>query len=677
VPKGGKSRRDRGEAAVDLQLAGRLLEAGDFAAALPLLERCASILDSPSIPLAMGDCFKALGRRAEAERAYADAIERRPQDADAHLRLAALLAEGGRLAESLPHLRAVPPSRRDVSLRSMLAYVALQVGEWSEAESAAQSIVEAAKVQTNGAVSNEQVEQARLFLGLAQAGQGRFGDAARSLDHPGSAERGRVLAARFHLLGGDLSRALVLFSELAERGQLSAGDWAPAALAAGLAGQREQAERFLQRAEREAPSTEVRLAAAQLALAAHRPAEALVSLDALENTSPLPDDDRALSVVLRTRALRLLDRPLEATHILGTSSALGGGSPRVMALAELERGHLRAAEGDFEAAEKHFASVLESDPGSIEAKDALDRARQKLSWKQQVLSEAERAVETARAEAEALRHQFAARESELSALRRELAELERQRREAERQAREAREQAEEARRRAEAERQDALRRELDEREREVRAKVTEEVTLAFGGRPELAPPSLVEALAVAERNYQVGLQTDLPGAGVAVLFSGALERGLYVCLVLEFERHLDRVGGRREALLLASRRSGRNGRFEYADNFVGAFDRDHPMRAPGLGEVARALRKRSESHLQLLKEFLDERGWDSTFLDALEKFLEQSKVRLRDPIAHGRSIEVDAKELAEFRRALMKEFAGGPGVLARLAFPRGAGSSAG
>ena len=66
----------------------------------------------------------------------------------------------------------------------------------------------------------------------------------------------------------------------------------------------------------------------------------------------------------------------------------------------------------------------------------------------------------------------------------------------------------------------------------------------------------------------------------------------------------------------------------------------------------------------------EERGWPTDFLDALGPYLDEVKVRLRDPVAHGRVLEISEREVSELRATLMHGFAGGAGVLHRLAFPR-------
>jgi len=656
MSKGGRTGRQRAEAASELQRAGALLEAGRFAEALPLLRRVAPVLESPAVEAAVGDCLHALGKPDEALAAYADGFGRHPQSPELALRLASRMLEQGRFAEALPAFRIAKESQRhDAGFARAFAYAALQAEQWAEAE-----------LQARSALEREQGDDARMLLGLSVAAQSRFAEAAAELERSGQGPA-RTLAARLYGLGGNLKRALQLYGEAEAAGAMSPADWASAAQAAAFLGERERSERYLGAAEQLDPGPATQLAAAQLALLLGQPERALSALGGLsDSTDPV---DRPLALALTGRAHRLAERYAQAEEALSRVAAEA--PPRVLGLVRIERGHLRALAGDFEGAEALFREALELDASDLEARQGLERAQQRLSWERGVLADAGRQVDAARAEADAVRRAVNERESELARLKKQLAELEHQRRAAEKQAREAESRAEAARSEAEAERRRAVRGELEAREAEARAKVDEAVAAAFAGRLAEVPQALVEALRVAELTYQKALQTDLPGAGVAVLYSGVLERALYLCIVGELDRYLD-AGGRRASLLSASRRDDRRGRPEYLDHFVGAFDREHPLRAPGLGEVARALRRRGEPHLAVVREFLEtHRGYPPAFLDALAAFVDRSKEKLRDPVAHGRILEIADREVAEFRRALLADFDSGPGVLFRLAFPRG------
>jgi Flp pilus assembly protein TadD len=654
--RGGRSAKSRADAAAQLQRAGQLLEQGEHASALPLLQAVAPVLALPAVEAAIGDCLLALGRPDEALRAYRDGLVAHPGSGDLALRLAGRGLEAGRFDEALRGFRiAAREHRKDAAFLRAFAYAALQTETWTEAEEKAR----AALALAPGA-------ETTLLLGLAQAGQGRFADAAATLEESSDGAV-QALAARFHAVGGNLGRAQTLYQAAEARGGLAASDWAPASQVAALTGERAQAERYLTQAERLDPGTATQLAAAQLALLLDQPERALAALQPLAEITDAVD--RALVLALTGRAHRLaaqIDLAHAALDQIPTSAP-----PRVQVLALVDRGHLHAQAGAFERAEEAFRAALQIDASHLEAIRGLERAAARLSWQRGVLQSAQEQVEAARAEATAVRLAVAEREGELVRLKRQLQELERARqaseREAQAQAQAALAQATQAR----DEEKRALQRELEAREEEVRTRTEEEIALAFGGRVEAVPAKLVEGLRVAERTYQKALQTDLPGAGVAVLFTGVLERALYLCIVAELERHLD-DDARREAFLSGARQGTGRGRYDYLDHFVGAFDREHPLRAPGLGEVARALRKRSEPHLLPLRAFLEEvRGYSGPFLDALAAFIDQSKTRLRDPVAHGRVLEIDDADVARFRHALMRGFEGGPGVLHRLVFPAG------
>jgi len=656
MSKGGKTARHRADAAAELQRAGQLLEAGNFAEALPLLERAAPVLQLPAVEAAIGDCLHALGKPDAALDAYQKGLAQHPQSPELALRLASRSLDAGLFQQSLPAFQIARAShRRDASFLQAYAYAALQSERWKDAEEQALAALEVR-------VSDD----ARLLLGLSLAAQDRLADAAAVLEQS-SEIQARALAARFHGLGGNLARALELYVAADAAQGLGPADWAQAAQVAALSGERERAERWLAEAQTRDPGPATELAAAQLALLLGQPERALAALEPL--ISAESHTDRDLATALTARAHRLAERPNQALEVLAALSA--GAAPRVRALAEVDRGHLHAQAGEFEAAEASFRAALRHDPSDAEAQRGLALAQQKLTWKREVLADASKQIDAARAEAEAVRRAVADREGELARLRRQLAELEKQRQAAEKQARAAQAETQATQQRAESDRKAALQAELQAREAEAHANLEAEIARTFDGRVAEAPPPLVAALRVAELNYQKALQTDLPGAGVAVLYSGVLERALYVCIVTPLERWLDDPE-RRRALLEPSKRGVRGGKPEYADKFVGAFDREHPLKAPGLGEVARALRKRREPHLAVLNDFLEvQQGWSAAFLDALAEFVEESKVKLRDPIAHGRILEIDDRAIAALRKALLHAFADGKGALFRLAFPRG------
>lgn len=193
------------------------------------------------------------------------------------------------------------------------------------------------------------------------------------------------------------------------------------------------------------------------------------------------------------------------------------------------------------------------------------------------------------------------------------------------------------------------------------------LAVALGEAWGRCPEPLRAALRVAEKTFQTARATDLHPAAVAVLFAGALERALYLLVVRPFGEWLDRTG-RRDAFLLGATREIRPGRREYFDNFAAAYDPKRPGRAPSLGEVARAFAKREEPHFGAFREFLAERvGRDKRALDTFAGFLRRAKETLRDPVAHGRAIDLGAEDLVRFRRELLESLAGGRcGALALL-----------
>jgi hypothetical protein len=152
-----------------------------------------------------------------------------------------------------------------------------------------------------------------------------------------------------------------------------------------------------------------------------------------------------------------------------------------------------------------------------------------------------------------------------------------------------------------------------------------------------------------------------------VLYAGALERALFVLFVERFQRWLDEHG-RLAAFLTGAIRERRGKRVDYFDNFVEAFDQERPGRAPSLGEVGRVLERRREPYLAPFRTFLQESyGVPDAFYEDLAAFILWSKEKLRDPVAHGRAIEMGYEELRRFREELLFSLGrSGRGVLASL-----------
>jgi hypothetical protein len=263
---------------------------------------------------------------------------------------------------------------------------------------------------------------------------------------------------------------------------------------------------------------------------------------------------------------------------------------------------------------------------------------------------------SARDEVEALR-------AELEQLRAQRAEAQSARERAEAQARAA----EAARREAETRSATAVTDELAAREQDIAEKSARAVADALGDARARCPPSLLQALEVAERTWQQALYTDLPPAAVGVLYTGVLERALYLLLVEAFRGWLAE-SGRLRPFLDGATRERRGKRVDYFDHFVEAFDDERPGRAPSLGEVQRALERRGEPYLQPWRAFLSERfGLSDERWDAVAMFVRWSKVTLRDPVAHGRTAELEWASLKRFRTGLLESLEGnGPGLLRLL-----------
>jgi len=328
-----------------------------------------------------------------------------------------------------------------------------------------------------------------------------------------------------------------------------------------------------------------------------------------------------------------------------------------MALVDL--GRIASDSGGHEDAAARFEKALALDPHSAEAQQGLTMARERIAWRDSLARDAQSQVAAARAEADAMRRAFAASERELEMLRARLAQSQREATEAEKEAARVRVENERAR-------TEAVRQELATREAEATDRAAETLREAFGETLDDCPAGLVEALRVAETTYQKALYTELHPAAVAVLFAGALERGLYLLLVRPFDQALTPEA--RQAFLKSAVREIRPGRTEYIDRFVEAFDPERKARAPALGEIARALSRRAEAHLAGFGQFLAQ-GFDlsTEAIDSLAVFVEQAKTQLRDPVAHGRALELPQSELTRFRQQLLFDLAGtGRGALPML-----------
>ncbi|MBX7101396.1 MAG: hypothetical protein K1X89_27020, partial [Myxococcaceae bacterium] len=209
------------------------------------------------------------------------------------------------------------------------------------------------------------------------------------------------------------------------------------------------------------------------------------------------------------------------------------------------------------------------------------------------------------------------------------------------------------------------------REQDADAAAKENLDRALGAAHAHCPQELLTALLVAEQTFQRALLTDLPAGSVALLFSGALERALFILYVKRFDAWLGRTG-RRQEFLDGAVRERRGQRVEYFDHFVEAFDSAHAGRAPSLGEVGRVLERRAEAYLAPLRDFLaSSYALEDARYDQVAAFVRWSKETLRDPVAHGRFIELGYPELRRFREQLLFSFdGGGVGLLAQMLEPR-------
>jgi hypothetical protein len=445
------------------------------------------------------------------------------------------------------------------------------------------------------------------------------------------------------------------------------------AYAAQLAGDAALADALIERRSSQQPTAEDLLLFAQIFNVRGEAEKALAHLENAEAGAAEHYTGFDYEVAAtRGRALRLLGRPDESRSVLEGAAAMPEYMlPRAGARVRIDLGHLAAEAGDFEAAASLFRDALVLDAGDPEATKALELTAHKLAWKSAITASAEARVEAARADAEALERRFRSRESELQTLRRELERVKAAQARAEEEKESAKREAQEALERVKAAEQQRLNEELALRELDIEQKADESIDRALEGVKDRCPEVLVKLLRVAERTFQKALYTELPAAAVAVLYSGALERGLYMLFVERFEQWLDQKG-RREAFLTGAIRERRGRRVEYYDFFVEAFDREHIGKAPSMGEVGRALAKRNERYLAPFREFLVQSfAVPDAFYDGLAEFVQWSKEKLRDPTAHGRGIELKYDELRKFRDELLFNFKGsGRGALARLLTPK-------
>ncbi|MBM4379236.1 MAG: tetratricopeptide repeat protein [Deltaproteobacteria bacterium] len=644
----------KGRAARMLEQARLHLHKEEPGKALPLLEElyAAGALPGAAVVTALGEAHFQAGHVERALEVWRATRSLHPGDAGLLARSGTALLRLGRLEEALGELAAAEKAApRDPLLLGQLGYALLVSGRPSEAVPRLQR-----GLQAGGG------PELRLWLGHALARQGRYADAEAHLSQlaqsnkvaPAIRRAARTAWADCRLFMGDARGALERWTSMRQEGALEPAALGHMAYAAQLAGEGALAEALMAERLASGATAEDRLLFAQVANLRGAPARAL---ELLEAVPPEPDGAGpgfAFECLLtKARALRLLGRSAEAQAVLdGARERPEAGSARLAAQLFVDLGHLAAGNKDFQAAREAFGRALELDAGDPEAKQGLASLEAAAPAPPPSAEALQRRI-SARDEVEALR-------AELEQLRAARAEAQAARERAEAQAREA----QTARQQAESRSATALSEEMAARAQDVAVKAARAVDEALGEAKGRCPRSLVQALEVAERTWQQALYTDLPPAAVGVLYTGVLERALYLLLVEAFRGWLAE-GGRLRPFLDGATRERRGKRVEYFDHFVEAFDDERPGRAPSLGEVQRALERRGEPYLQPWRAFLDERfGLPEERWDALAAFVRWSKLTLRDPVAHGRTAELDWTALKRFRAGLLESLEGmQPGAL--------------
>lgn len=621
-------------------------------------------LARPEVPAALGDVHLGRGEYDAAASAYREGLSRFPGNRDLTARIGLVLIRQERFEEAVALLGQLELKGLGPELLMQYGYALARLERYAAAERSF------ARAVAGGAGP-----EARMLLARTRAKLGRYEDAAnmcRSLldsDAPAEVQaEARGLLADCLLMQSQPAPALALWKELREAGTLGPEQLGHMAYAAQLAGEPGLCDQLISERLGAGPSAEDRLLFAQIANLRNRPEDALEHLRAAEQATDEHHKGFLFELeATRGRALRLLGRREQAREALARASAHPESHGKLGPQLQVDLGHLAAEEGDFEAAEKAFQAALAMDPDEPEAKRGLELTRRREAWRSQLQANVEAQVEAARAESESLRRRFMARESELEALRREMEALRAAQAQSEEKARRAEEEARAAQASARAEQSRRTREELEQREAEIDAKARENVERGLGKTLAVCPPPLQQALMVAERTYQKALYTELPAAAVAVLYAGALERALHTLFVERFREWLvarDQV----KDFLQAATREKRGRKVEYFDHFAAAFDPERPVRAPSMGEVARVLQRREEPYLHLFLAFLQERyPVPGRLLDVLADFVIQAKERLRDPVAHGRAVEMGYEELKMLRERLLFSLeAGQPGALALL-----------
>ncbi len=621
-------------------------------------------LGRPDVAMSLGDVHLGRGEYDTAASAYREGLARFPGNRDLMARIGLVLIRQDRFEEAVElmghlDLKGLPPL-----VLVQYGYALVRLDRYTAAERA-----------LSRAVAAGGGPEAKVMLARARARLGRYEEAANMcrslLDSDASAQtrwEAKALLADCLLFQNQSASALASLKELRETGALAPEQLGHMAYAAQLAGEPGLCDQLITERLSTGPTAEDRLLFAQIANLRNRPEDALAHLEA---ASEAPGENyKGFGFELeatRVRALRLLGRREEARQALSRAAQHPEAHGRLGVQMLVDVGHLAAEEGNFELAEQSFQEALEIDAEDPEAKRGLELTRRREAWRTQLQANVEAQVEAAKAESEALRRRFMARESEVEALRRELESLRAAQAQSEEKARRAEEEARAAQADARAEQARRTREELEQREAEIDAKARENVERGLGMTLASCPPPLLQAVMVAERTYQKALYTELPAAAVAVLYAGALERALNILFVERFREWLVAQGQLKDFLQAATREK-RGRKVEYFDNFAAAFDPERPGRAPSLGEVARVLQRREEPYLRAFQAFLGERyPLPGRLLDVLADFVTQAKERLRDPVAHGRAVEMGYEELKVLRERLLFALESGQsGALALL-----------
>ena len=623
-----------------------------------------SALRDPLIPAALAEALTQQKKWDPALEVLRGGLTEFPNAAELTVRLAATLVQRGELEEALELLaRSEARLRKDPVLLGQYGYALLQAGRIDQAYEVL------ARALERGAGPD-----VRLLFAAVRAKQGDYAEAerlAQKLEHNAPPERVAAcmaLRADCRLFLGDAKEALALFQTLRSGEQLAAEQLGHMAYAAQLSGEVALADALIAQREAQGPTPEDRLLFAQIANLRGEPAVALERLEAAERAvGPRFDGFDFELRAARGRALRLSGRKEEAAVLLeALLAAPEAKTARLGPRVQVELGHLAAEAGDFEAAAQHFDAALALDPSDPEALHGRALTSQRVAWRSALEASAEAQVEAAKAEAEAMQRRFSAREGELEKLRRELEALKLAKRESEEQAQRAEAARRAAEERAQVEQKQQLANELAQREAEIDQKAKENLARGLGPAITRCPPAILSALMVAEKTFQRALYTDLPAAAVAVLYAGALERTLYTLFVERFRLWL-REGDRLPLFLKAGVRERRGSRVDYYDHFIEAFDEDRPGRAPSMGEVARVIERRHEPYLALFAAFLQETyALSEPLLDELVRFVIWAKEKLRDPVAHGRGIELGYEELKILREKMLFSLQDERGLLAAL-----------